>query len=145
MKHPGRWLWLLLLLPIAVGLARLRFNVEVFDLLPGNLPVVAGLKLYQQHFASARELIITVQAAEPERAETTARMIAEDLRKATNIVATVTWLPPWLEHPDQAAELLAYLWMNQPPDKFNQLADRLAPDKLNATLDAAREELATSL
>jgi len=145
MKHPGRWLWLLLLLPIAVGLARLRFNVEVFDLLPGNLPVVAGLKLYQQHFASARELIITVQAAEPERAETTARMIAEDLRKATNIVATVTWLPPWLEHPDQAAELLAYLWMNQPPDKFNQLADRLAPDKLNATLDDARAELATSL
>jgi len=71
----------LLLLPIAVGLARLRFNVEIFDLLPGNLPVVAGLKLYQQHFASARELIVTVQASEPERTENAARTIAEDLRK----------------------------------------------------------------
>src|SRR5882724_6335314 len=145
MKHPGRWLWLLLLLPIAVGLARLRFNVEIFDLLPGNLPVVAGLKLYQQHFASARELIVIVQASEPERAENAARTIDEDLRKETNLVATVTWSPPWLEHPDQAAELLAYLWLNQPPDEFSQLADRLAPDKLKTTLDDARAELATSL
>src|SRR6266478_4824767 len=133
MKHPGRWLWLLLLLPIAIGLVRLRFNVEIFDLLPGNLPVVAGLKLYQQHFASARELLVTVQASEAEGAENAARTIAESLRKETNIVAAVTWLPPWLEHPDQAAELLAYLWLNQPPDKFSELADRLAPDKLKAT------------
>src|SRR6185369_6101405 len=62
LKHPGRWLWLLLLVPVALGLTRLRFDVEVFDLLPPSLPAVEGLKLYQEHFANARELIITVQA-----------------------------------------------------------------------------------
>jgi len=67
LKHPGRWLWLFLLVPIAFGLARLRFDVEIFDLLPTDLPAVEGLKLYQQYFANARELIISVQAPEAEQ------------------------------------------------------------------------------
>ena len=111
----GRWLWLLLLVPIALGLARLRFNVEVLDLLPADLPVVRGLKLYQQHFANARELIITLRAADAEQAESTAHSIADRLRAATNLVASVTWQPPWLERPGEVGELLAYLWLNQPP------------------------------
>src|SRR5437899_7284745 len=94
-----RWLWLLLLIPIGLGLARLRFDVEVFDLLPANLDVVEGLKLYQQHFANARELIITVRAPQAEQAENAARAIAERLRRQTSLVDTVTWEPPWLEHP----------------------------------------------
>src|SRR5713226_5951869 len=80
MRYPRRWLWLILLVPIVVGLARLRFDVEVFDLLPSDLPVVQGLKLYQQYFANARELIITLRAAAPEQAEDAARTLAERLR-----------------------------------------------------------------
>src|SRR5438552_8224701 len=117
-----RWLWLLLLIPVGLGLARLRFDVEVFDLLPANLDVVEGLKLYQQHFANARELIITVRAPEAEEAEAAARAIAENLRQASNLVNTVTWEAPWLEDPSQAAELMAYLWLNQPPEVFQELA-----------------------
>ncbi len=145
MKHPGRWLWLLLLVPLALGLTRLRLDVEVFDLLPGDLAVVKGLKLYQQHFANARELIITVKAPEAELAQDAARSLAERLRRDTNLVANVTWEPPWLEHPEQAGELLAYLWFNQPPELFGQLSQRLAPENLAATVIAARQELATSL
>src|SRR5690348_12729876 len=118
LRHPGRWLWLLLLVPVVIGLTRLRFDVEVFDLLPKNLPAVAGLKLYQERFAHARELLVTVQAAETEQAESAARSIALRLRQQTNLVASVTWEPPWQEHPEQAAELMAYLWFNQPPREF---------------------------
>jgi len=100
---------------------RLRFDVEVFDLLPANLQVVAGLKLYQQHFANARELIITVRAPEAEQAENAARAIAERLRRQTSLVDTVTWEPPWLEQPSLTAELLAYLWFNQSPKVFADL------------------------
>ncbi len=139
-----RWLWLLLLVPIAFGLMRLRFDVEVFDLLPANLQVVAGLKLYQQHFANARELIITVRAPEAEQTENAARAIAERLRRQTSLVDTVTWEPPWLEQPSLTAELLAYLWFNQSPKVFADLAYRLAPDRLAAALAASREQLATS-
>ncbi len=145
MKHPGRWLWLLLLLPITLGLARLRFDVEVFNLLPGDLPVVQGLKLFQQHFANARELLITLRAADAEQAENEARTLAERLREQTNLVASVAWEPPWLEHPGQVGALLAYLWLNQPPAFFQQLTNRLAPEKLPAVIADAREQLATTL
>ncbi|HLH53852.1 MAG TPA: MMPL family transporter [Verrucomicrobiae bacterium] len=145
LRHPGRWWWLLLLVPVLIGLARFRFDVEVFDLLPTSLPAVEGLKLYQEHFANARELIITLQGPDTEATESTARAIAESLRASTNLVDSVTWEPPWLEHPDQAAELIAFLWLNQPPDEFRALTNRLGPGHLSEVAVASREELATSM
>src|SRR6516162_7658343 len=145
MKHPGRWLWLLLLVPVVIGLTRLRFDIEVFDLLPNGLPSVEGLKLYQQYFANARELLLTLNGADAEQTETAAREIAARLKAQSNQVASVTWQPPWQEHPEQTAELLAYIWLNQPPTRFAELTNRLAPEKLEQVLSAAREELASSM
>ena len=140
-----RWWWLLLLIPIIAGLARLHLDAEMLDLLPPQIPAVAGLKLYQQYFTDARELVITVRAPDRETAEFAAKTIAENLRRATNLVATVTWQPPWLEHPEQTAELIAYLWLNQPPDKFADLAAQLSETNLANVLTATREQLATTL
>jgi len=145
MKHPGRWLWLILLVPIAFGLVRLRFDVEIFDLLPNDLEVVQGLKLFQQYFSNSRELIITVRAPSPEQAEQAAKTISERLREHSNLVAAVTWQPPWLEHPGQVGEFLAYLWFNQPPAIMAQLTNRLAPEKLAETIVDTRRQLATTL
>ena len=136
-----RWLWLLLL-PLALGLVRLRFDVEVLNLLPRELPVVHGLQLYQRHFASANELLITLEVADAERAETAARSLAEHLRAATNLVIAAHWQPPWLEQPELAAELAAVTWLNQPPAIFAQLTNQLGNPA--ATLAATRERLATS-
>jgi uncharacterized protein len=137
--------WVLLAVPLLLGLSRLRFDVQVLNLLPDRVPVVHGLKLYQENFAGMRELILTVRAPEAEAAEAAARQVAEGLRQETNLVASVVWQPPWLEHPEQMPELLGYLWLNQPPEALAQLRDRLAPDKLDALLREAREQLATSL
>lgn len=128
-----------------MGVIRLRFDVEVFDLLPPELGPVRGLKLYQENFSNARELIVTVQGAEASQSEATARGLAEALGRATNLVSTVTWQPPWEAHPEQAAELIGYLWLNQPPAQFAGLRDRLVPEQLSAVLAATREELATSM
>ena len=76
MKFSRHWLWLLLLIPMGLGLWRLRLDVEVLNLLPDQFPVVRGIKLYQTNFANARELIITVQADDPEVTEIAARSIA---------------------------------------------------------------------
>src|SRR5271167_1511367 len=140
-----RWWWLLLLVPIIAGLARLHLDAEMLDLLPANVPAVQGLKIYQQHFTDARELIVTVRAPDRETAERVAKSIADDLLRATNLVATVTWQPPWLEHPEQTAELVAYLWLNQPPEKFAQLAARLSETNLASVLTATRDQLSTTL
>jgi uncharacterized protein len=138
-------LWFILPILCILGFTRLHFDVEVLDLLPSSNRAVEGLKLYQQRFSNARELIITVQANEAEQTETAARSIAEQLRKETNLVTSVTWQPPWLENPGQSAELIGYLWLNQPPADFAELTNRLAPGNLAATLASTRDELAGSM
>jgi predicted RND superfamily exporter protein len=130
---------------MALGLWRLRFDVEVLNLLPPESPVVQGLKLYQQNFANARELVITVGAPDADLAESSARAIAQALRARPDLIAEATWTAPWLERPSQAAELMAYLWLNQPPALFAQLTNRLAGENLAGVLRASREALATSL
>ncbi len=140
-----RWWWLLLLVPIIAGLARLHLDAEMLDLLPANIPAVQGLKIYQQHFTDARELIITVRAPDRDTAEHAAKAIAKSLQQATNLVAAVTWQPPWQEHPEQTAELIAYLWLNQPPEQFVQLAGQLSETNLANVLAATRDQLATTL
>ena len=140
-----RWWWVLLVVAVCLGLARLRFDVDILDLLPPDEPTVQGLKLYQQHFTNARELVVTLRAPESDQAERLAGELAAHLRQQTNLVEDVTWQPPWMERPDQLGELLGWLWFNQPPGDFAALTTRLAPDQLKPVLDETREMLATSM
>ena len=140
-----RWWWALLLVAVGLGLWRLRFDVDILDLLPPDEPTVQGLKLYQQHFANARELIISLRAPNAEQAERLAGELAERLRQQTNLVAEVTWQAPWNEHPEQLGELLGWLWFNQSPESFGDLTNRLAPDQLKSALEQTKEALATSM
>ena len=112
LRHPGRWIWLVLLVPAAIGISRLGFDTDIFNLLPRDLRVVQGLRAYQDNFSSARELIISIRTRDADSAESAARLLADALREKSNLVATVTWQPPWREHPEQAAELIAFLWLN---------------------------------
>ncbi|HEX7576909.1 MAG TPA: MMPL family transporter, partial [Verrucomicrobiae bacterium] len=140
-----RWWWVLLLVAVGLGLARLRFDVDILDLLPPDEPTVQGLKLYQRHFTNARELVVTLRAPDSDAAEKLAGELAARLRQQTNLIAEVTWQPPWMESPDQLGELLGWLWFNQPPGDFAALTNRLAPDQLKPALDETRELLATSM
>ncbi|MBA4147145.1 MAG: MMPL family transporter [Verrucomicrobia bacterium] len=144
-RFSRHWLWLLLLIPIGLGLTRLRFDVEVLNLLPKNSPVVRGLMLYQQNFSNGQELLLTIKSEDPDQTEEAARTIAMELRAATNLASQVNWQPPWVESPGQGAELVAYLWLNQPPEVFGQLTNRLSGDELTNTILEAREQITTSL
>ena len=140
-----RWWWVALAIVVVVGLWRVRIDVEMLNLLPQDEPSVQGLKLYQQYFANARELIISLRAPEAETAERLAGELAVSLRQQTNLVAGVSWQPPWMEQPLQAAEFIGWLWLNQPPKVLGALAERLAPDHLDAVLAETKETLTTSM
>jgi predicted RND superfamily exporter protein/lauroyl/myristoyl acyltransferase len=140
-----RWWWVLLTVAVCLGVWRLRFDVDILNLLPPDEPTVQGLKLYQQHFANARELVITLRAPDADQAERLAGKLANRLRQQTNLVAEVTWQAPWMEHPEQLGELLGWLWFNQTPESFGSLTNRLAPDQLKPTLEQTKEALATSM
>jgi uncharacterized protein len=137
--------WVFLALAVCVGLWRLRFNVDILDLLPPDEPTVQGLKLYQKHFTNARELVVTLRASEGERAERLASALAARLRHETNLVAGASWQAPWMEDPAQLGELLGCFWLNQPPAQFGALTNRLAADELKAALARTKEELRTSM
>src|SRR2546426_621696 len=107
MKYSRSWLWLLSLVPLAVGAARLRFDVEIMNLLPERLDVARGLKVYQQNFSDARELIITLEAPTADEAESAARALAQLLSSQTTLVADVTWQPAWVESPVEAKPTIA--------------------------------------
>lgn len=137
--------WLGLLVLLVPGLARLRFDTDVLNLLPPELPVVRGLQLQQRHFDFHTELLITVNAPEAGVAELAARFVAETLRAESNLVAAAHGQPPWLENPAAAAELVAWFWINQPPETFQALASRLTPERLAEHLQTVRENLAISM
>ncbi len=127
------------------GFCRLRFDVDVLDLLPSDEPSVMGLKLYEKYFTNARELVVTLRAQDSEQAQRVAGELAARLRTQTNLVEEVTWQPPWMDEPQQLGELLGWLWFNQPPAAVADLTNRLAPGNLNAVLDQTKDALSTSM
>jgi predicted RND superfamily exporter protein/predicted LPLAT superfamily acyltransferase len=140
-----RWWWALLIVAVGIGMWRLRFDVDILNLLPPDEPTVQGLKLYQKYFTNARELVVTLRAPDAERTEKLAEALATRLRQQTNLVESVSWQPPWMEDPGQMAELLACLWFNQPPAEFGALTNRLAPENLKSALANTKEVLTTSM
>lgn len=137
--------WIALAALAVAGLFRLRFDVDVLNLLPPDEPAVRGIHLYQSHFANSRELIVTVRGTGAAQTAGFAQTLAERLRQDTNLVAAAAWREPWKEHPEQLAELLAFLLYNQPPQAFGALARRLDPGSRETVVADAKEALATSL
>lgn len=140
-----RWLWALAALPLLAGLLRLRFDADIFNLMPAGLPAVRGLQLQQRNFADARELLVTLQSPDPEAATAAASAISSKLVAEPALVRAARWQAPWLEHPEDGIENLAWLWLQQPPSALARLAARLSAGQLAANLAAVRETLATSL
>jgi predicted exporter/lauroyl/myristoyl acyltransferase len=141
----GGWVWLLAALLLVVGLSRVRLDVDVLGLLPPEVPAVQGLRLYQENFAVTRDLIVTVSGPDAPTTERAAEAVAGALSRPTNLTASVDWRPPWLEHPGELAALVAWLWLRQPPESFQQLAANLSPPRLQASLAEVRDRLGTSL
>ena len=144
MKNPRLWL-LILLVPLIFGLSRLRFDTDVLNLLPDDLPTVQGLKLHQKYFSKNSEVIIAVLGKNSADSEVAARAIAENLQQSSNLVAEAVWQPPWMDRPQETAEFIAWLWLSQPPAEVAELTTRLDPTNATATLNDTRERLATSL
>lgn len=135
-----------LLVCVAIwGLSRLKFDVEVLELLPNSSGVVQGLKQYQSTFMNARELIVAVEGATPEATEKAAKDLTEELRNRPELVRQVIWQPLWKEKPQLASEFFSYLWLNQPPGSFsNKLQSLTRKEELQSLLEGSREMLATS-
>ena len=130
---------------VGLGLSRISFNVDILRLLPTHLHQVQGLSLFLKHFAQPDELIITVEAADPKKAEDAAADLAARLNQRPDLVKRAVAQPPWDQRPGDLSELLAFMAINQPPETVRDLAARLAPDKAADTLRNTLERLTDSV
>ena len=128
------------------GLTRLRFDTDILSMLPGELPEVKGLKAFHKAFAKNDELILVIGGSESdagtlsEAAETLGKKLESD-----GVVSNARWKPRWNEEPEGIAELLAYLWLNGDPAVTQAQADRLTPQKSQATVKDSVARVATSM
>lgn len=132
----------------ALGITRLKFDTDILSMLPGELPEVKGLKAHHQAFARQDEAILLLETEATGDEELTPAKLAESLAahlERDGVVKRARWQPQWTADPQGLSELLAYLWLNADPAEVRALAGRLSPENSQATLDAALEEIATSL
>lgn len=128
-----------------VGISRISFNIDILKLLPTHLPQVEGLSLFLKNFAQPRELIITIEADSSEAAEGAADSLAAHLARHPDLVSRALARPPWEKDPAGLSELLAFILLNQPPEKIAELTARITPEQAPATLQATLEKLTDSV
>jgi len=141
----GRAILLALIGLALLGVKRFQLDVEMLHLLPRDNPVSAGLLLYQEHFLNAGELVVTLQADEPEHAAAAVDAVVRQIRPETNLVERLFWQPPWNDSIEAPAQFLAYLWLNAPAEKVQSLHEALDPSHVAATLESTRERMTSSL
>ncbi len=146
LRRPAGWTWLAGIAVVAIvaaGYSRLTLDMDLFSLLPADSRQAQGLKLYQEAFGSSQELVISLRAGDRQAAAAAAESMAGALQ-ASGLASQVLWRNP-LEDPHQLASLIAFVWQNEPPEKFHDMTERFAGPQLDATLDATLERLGSSL
>ncbi|MFV0416062.1 MAG: MMPL family transporter [Chthoniobacterales bacterium] len=147
----------LLSLFVFIGLTKITFNVDILSLLPQHLKQVQGLSLFLKNFGQSEEFIITLEQkpadekvsslstlASAEDMDAAIRSLAKELRSHPDIIARVVDQSPWESDTTGLGNLLAYLLLNQPSDKFTALSKQLSAKQAPETLQATLDELASS-
>ncbi|MBA4146704.1 MAG: MMPL family transporter [Verrucomicrobia bacterium] len=130
---------------VTLGLSRISFNVDILKLLPQQLNEVQGLSLYLKHFARHTELMITLEAEDSGDAEVFSDSLAEFLRERPDLIKSVVHRAPWEDQASETSEIIAWLWLSQPPGQVEALLARLGSDEVAKTLDKTVQELSTSM
>ena len=84
MRSRAIWTLLAVTAPVLViGFWRFNIDVDVFNLLPTESRMAAGLKLYERSFGSSQELVVSLRSPKARVTEGAARSLAEALAKAS--------------------------------------------------------------
>lgn len=141
----ARHLLLAILCALAIiGIFRLRIDVDILNLLPADNSVARGLAEYQDRFLQAGEVIVVLRTLSPEFSAGAVERAVKALRSRTDLVERVFWQPPANESLGDAAQFLAYLWLNAPTNEVAQLRAEMQPAHLPTLLMESRERIATS-
>ncbi len=125
--------------------SNVTFNVDILALLPGDLYEVEGVRKLYKHFSRETELIVTLKGEDADRCREAAGKIASHLGERTDLARDVIWQLPLDGEPADAADVLAWLWLNGSPQEVRQLEARLSPENSAKTIDETLEALSEGL
>jgi hypothetical protein len=97
-----------------------------------------------KHFSLPNELIVTVEGSDVETVEASTEALAAQLRGRPDLVHRAVDAPSWESRPQDLAELVAYLLLNQAPEKIAELSRRLTPERAPEIARATLEKLSIS-
>jgi len=123
---------------------RVQFSANLYEMLPADLPEVRGMDQLNQYFSRDGQLIVTLKANEAFIADEALASLTERLEEQPGLVSQVYRELSLTELVTEGGGLLAWLWLNAPPEEFAALAERLAPEKSQARIATSMETLQSS-
>ncbi len=116
---------------------RVQFNAVLYEMLPPDLPEVRGMDWINRYFSRDGQLIVTVKAGESREAEEAVESLARRLVVEPRLVSATFRELTLSELVKEGGGLLAWLWLNAPPEKLDALGERLAPGRSQEEIAAA--------
>ena len=95
------------------GLTRLRFETDIMEVLPANLPSVEALKVSQKHFGNDRQVVLLLHSEGEEIDGQDVAELADHLREKLS-PAKVIYKSELEENPSSFGEALAEIWRYAP-------------------------------
>lgn len=123
------------------GLTRLRFETDILEVLPADLPSVEALQISQKHFGNDRQVVLLLQSDDEGIVEEDVSGLAEHLREKLS-PAKVHFKSELEENPSAFGKALAEIWRHAPPSDVERLSQRLLNDNaLKAHIGEVKEEI----
>ena len=145
LKRVLLWCVLVILLGgyCTVGISRIRFEVDITQLLPADLPEAAGARTFMKHFLKRSQVLLLLEGKSAEPTQEAAERVARALAAKPELVKRVVW-----QRADDDAgtwpEFVAWALLNQPETVLQERVQALSEGRLEETLATYIEVLATT-
>lgn len=125
----------------AFSVLNVKFSASLYEMLPRDLPEVQGMDRLNRFFSRDGQLIVTVKADEAYLADEATAALSEYLEENTELVSDVFRELSLTELVTEGGGLLAWLWLNSPPDELEKFLTRLSPESSPAKIAEAMESI----
>jgi len=125
----------------AFSVLNVKFSANLYEMLPEDLPEVQGMDQLSRYFNRDGQLIITVKAEESFVADEAVEALSEKLKSHPELFSDVYRELSLPELVTEGGGLLAWLWLNGPPESLDKFAEELRKDRSSEKIATAMESI----